>query len=148
AVKYLRLAAEQAMSRSAYLEARKQLNGALELLGKQPRNAERDQSEIAVRLDLAICMKFTGGLGTTANGQNLERARDLCERTSDETSLFQVLDALGDHYAQGDENQKIQGVGEELLRIATRTHRSEAEGRARFWLGGAASKKGDFVTAA
>jgi tetratricopeptide (TPR) repeat protein len=148
AVKYLRLAAEQAMSRSAYLEARNQLNRALELLGKRPADAERDQSEIAVRLDLAICMKFSGGLGTTANGENLERARDLCERTGDETSLSQVLDALADHYAQGDENQKIQAVGEELLRIATRTHRSEAEGRARFWLGGAASERGDFVTAA
>ena len=36
AVKYLRLAAEQAMSRSAYVEARNQLSRALELLRTQP----------------------------------------------------------------------------------------------------------------
>jgi hypothetical protein len=55
---------------------------------------------------------------------------------------------LGDHYAQGNEHRKVQAVGQDLLRVETRTHRSQIESRARFWLGGAAWMRDDFVTAA
>jgi tetratricopeptide (TPR) repeat protein len=150
AVKYLQLAAEQAMSRSAYAEARDQLNSALELLPTQLDGPERDRTEIALRFDLAICMKFTvsGALGGTASVDNLERARELCERISDDTGCCEVLVALADQYFPLDENQKIHAVGEELLRIGERTHNSEMVGRGRLILGGAFLVSGKFGPAA
>ena len=148
AVKYLRLAAEQAMSRSAYMEARDRLNSALELLHAQPDEPERDRTEISLRFSLNICMKFSGGLGTAASVENMERARQLCEMVGDDTSLFEALDALEDQYFQSAEHQKIQAVGEELLKIATRTNNSEMLGRALFWLGAFSGMRGEFTAAA
>ena len=42
AVNYLHLAAQQTMDRTAYVEAAGQLSTALDLLGTQPENSERD----------------------------------------------------------------------------------------------------------
>jgi tetratricopeptide (TPR) repeat protein len=148
AVKYLRLAAEQAMSRSAYVEARDRLNSALELLHAQPDEPERDRTEISLRFSLNICMKFSGALGTAASVENMERARQLCEMVGDDTGLFEALNALEDQYFQSAEKEKIQAVGEELLRIATRTNDSEMLGRALLWLGLFSAMKGDFTAAA
>jgi class 3 adenylate cyclase/tetratricopeptide (TPR) repeat protein len=148
AVGYLRLAAEQAMSRSAYAEARDQLNSALELLHTQGDELECDRTEIAVRLDLAICIKFTGGRFETATLKNLERARELCENVGDDRSRFKVLDALADQYHALAEHQKLHAVGEELIRIARHTHNSEMVGHARFWLGTFWLEEGNFTAAA
>jgi tetratricopeptide (TPR) repeat protein len=136
------------MSRSAYMEARDRLNSALELLHVQPDEPERDRTEISLRFSLNICMKFSGGLGTAASVENMERARQLCERVGDDTSLFEALNALEDQYFQSAENQKIQAVGEELLKIATRTNNSEMLGRALFWLGAFSGMRGEFTAAA
>ena len=90
AVKYLRLAAEQAMSRSAYMEARDRLNSAVELLHAQPDEPERDRTEISLRFSLNICMKFSGSLGTAASVENMERARQLCEMVGDDTAFSRL----------------------------------------------------------
>ncbi|MBV8360988.1 MAG: AAA family ATPase, partial [Deltaproteobacteria bacterium] len=57
AANYLQLAAQLAMNRGAYVEARDQLTSGLELLGSQPSSPERDQIEIAARLKLALCLQ-------------------------------------------------------------------------------------------
>src|SRR3984893_5113711 len=82
AVSYLHLAAQQAMNRSAYVEASSQLTSALELLRIQPDDLERDRIEIAVRFSLAVCVNLSvpGAIMKTAAVENLERARDLCEK--------------------------------------------------------------------
>ena len=149
AVKYLRLAAEQAMSRSAYAEATDQLNSALALLQTQPNELERDRAEITVRFDLALCLKFSVNLlGTTEPINNLERARALCERVGDDISLFEVLGALWDQFGNANETEKVRAIGEEMLIIAARTHNSEMVGRARFFIAAASRLEGDFSTAA
>ncbi len=137
AVKYLRLAAEQAISRSAYAEAGDQLTSALELLAAQADDLDRDRSELSVRFNLAVCVTRAVSGGVTASGtvNNLERARELCLKLGDHATLLQVLAALGSVYGNRFERQKAQAVGAELLDMATRVDDSDMVGRARWGLG-------------
>jgi len=99
AVKYLRLAAEQAMSRSAYPEARDQLNSGLELLRTQADSQERARNEAAVRLALHTCLRAIGAAGGLPEiAENLERARECSESADDDPGHFEVVEALADHY--------------------------------------------------
>src|SRR6266851_2630979 len=149
AANYLRLAAEQAMSRSAYAEATDRLTAALELLRAQPDGLERDRAESAVRLSLANCMmvSVSGGFVATAPVEMLERARALREKFGDDASLCEVLDALAVQYGNRLEHRKERAVAEELLRIALRMHKPETVGRARFWLGYSSLNEGNFMEA-
>jgi len=149
AADYLRRAAEQAMSRSAYAEATDRLTAALELLRAQPDGLERDRAESAVRLSLANCMMVgvSGGFAATAPVDMLERARELCEEVGDEDRLCDVLDALAVQYANRLEHRKERAIAGELLRIALRMHKPETIGRARFWLGYSSLNEGNFMEA-
>jgi predicted ATPase len=101
AANFLRLAAQQAMNRSAYPEADGQLNSALALLAAQPDSTEPGRSEIAALLSLATCttLRASLGLGATAVVDMLERARALSERVGDEASVFEALEPLARHYS-------------------------------------------------
>ncbi len=149
AANYLRLAAEQAMSRSAYAEATDRLTATLELLRAQPDGLERDRADSAVRLSLANCMmvSVSGGFVATAPVEMLERARALREEFGDDASLCEVLDALAVQYANRLEHRKARAVAQELLRIALRMHKPETVGRARFWLGYSSLNEGNFMEA-
>jgi hypothetical protein len=48
----------------------------------------------------------------------LERARVLGERVGDDTSLFEVLDALGDHFGNANEAGKVRAVRRARFMIA------------------------------
>ena len=149
AVDYLRLGAQQAMSRSAYVEARDQFATALELLGKQPPGVARDHAEIAVRINLALCTTFvvSGGLASTAVSDILEGARELCRKIGDDARLFEVLENLSFQYSGQFELARARTLGNELLGIALRTQDPEMVGRARFDLGRTSMWLGDFVAA-
>ena len=69
AINYLHLSAQQAMNRSAYVEACRQLVTALDLLRTQPDDRTRDQTELAARLNLAYCV----------NPQRARRLRRGCD---------------------------------------------------------------------
>jgi hypothetical protein len=145
----LRLGAQQAMSRSAYVEARDQLAYALDLLSRQPDSIERDRTEIAVRINLALCTTFviSDGLASTAVSDILEGARDLCQKIGDDARLFEVLENLSFQFSGQFELAKARTLGNELLRIALRTQNPEMVGRARFDLGRTSMWLGDFVAA-
>jgi len=149
AVNYLHLAAQQAMNRSAYAEARGQLTSALKLLSMQPDEVKRDQAEIAVRLSLAICMMYgvSGGLAATIVSDILERARELCQKVGDDARLFEVLEILSFQYSGQFELQKAQTLGKELLGIALRMRDPVMVGRARFDLGRTSLWEGNFNAA-
>jgi class 3 adenylate cyclase/tetratricopeptide (TPR) repeat protein len=149
AVNYLHLAAQQAMSRSAYAEARDQLTAALELIRTLPDNIDRDRTEIAMRFSLAFCILLSvpGAFLQTAFAENLERARDLCEKIGDDASRLGILAALVFPYSNGFQRQKARAFCEELLSIATRLHDSERIGHAWCWLAFSSMWEGNFVAA-
>jgi class 3 adenylate cyclase len=132
AANYLRLAARQAMNRSAYTEAERQLNNALALLAEQPDSTERGRSEIAVLLSLATCttLRASLGLGATAVVEMLERARALAERVGDEASLFEAVEPLARQYSIRDENHRAADLAQNLVAVATRIGDADIIGRA------------------
>ncbi len=149
AIHYLRLSAEQAMNRSAHGEAAGHFTVALELLNTQLENVERDRTEIAIRVDLAICLVFTvaSGFSSMENIDSLERARELCRSADDDASLLRVLGALAFLYGNRLERQRSYGASAELLKISQRLGDTEMEGTARLWLGFSPFWAGNLQTA-
>ena len=147
AAKYLHLAGQQAMNRSAHAEAKQQLTAALDLLRVQPDNFERKRIAIGVLLSLANCIAFTvDGLAESAD--ILEQARGLCEEIGDEGARLEVLLALSDRYTMRFEHRrKGRSLLEELLRAGQRRHDSDMVGWARTWLGWLSLFEGDFISA-
>ena len=93
AIHYLRLAAEQAMKRSAHGEAAGQFTVALELLQRISERSERDRAEIAIRLTWPMPRLQTGGrVFERRRIDSLERARGWC-RDDDDASLLEFWGA-------------------------------------------------------
>jgi hypothetical protein len=95
-VNYLRLAAQQAMDRSAYVEAEGQLVAALELLRTLPGDPERARTELELLLSQARCRTYLGS--PTAAVEILEQAREVSEKVGDDASRFEIVRSLARAY--------------------------------------------------
>ena len=119
AVNYLRLAAQQAMNRSAHPEAEGQLAAALELLRTLPDDAERARTELAMLVSQARCRTYIGSSSAAVN--ILEQAREVSEKVGDDVSRFEIVRSLAFAYRlRGDDQQKSRTLLEELQGIAMR----------------------------
>jgi DNA-binding winged helix-turn-helix (wHTH) protein/tetratricopeptide (TPR) repeat protein len=95
AIHYLRIAAGQALGRSAHREAIGHLAAALALLDRQT-ELEADGHEVvgielSLRRMLGPALVFTRGWGDPEAENNYERSRELSERLGDRRRLSQVL---------------------------------------------------------
>jgi tetratricopeptide (TPR) repeat protein len=91
AIEYLRLAGEQAASRSFLEEAISELEAALGLLPKLENASVRDEQELAIRTALLMPLNAANSLAAPANQHNLSRARLLCEQLGQSQFLALVL---------------------------------------------------------
>ena len=146
AVSYLRLAAQQAMNRSAFPEAEGQLAAALELLQTLPDDAERARTELALLVSQARCRTYIGSSSATV--EILEQAREVSEKVGDDVSRFEVLRSLAFAYRlRGDDQQKSRTLLEELQGIAIRAADPELVARAWCELAVASTFDGNFIAA-
>ena len=146
AVNYLRLAAQQAMNRSAYPEAEGQLAAALELLRTLPDDAERARTELAMLVSQARCRTYIGS--SSAAVDILEQVREVSEKVGDDVSRFEVLRSLAFAYRlRGDDQQKSRTLLEELQGIAIRAADPELAARAWCELAVASTFDGNFIAA-
>jgi tetratricopeptide (TPR) repeat protein len=146
AVNYLRLAAQQAMDRSAYVEAEGQLVAALELLRTLPGDPERARTELALLVSQARCRNYIDT--SLAAVEILEQARDVSEKVGDDVSRFEIVRSLADAYlVGGDDQQKSRTLLEELQGIAIRSADAELVARARCALAIASTFEGNFIAA-
>jgi predicted ATPase len=146
AVNYLRLAAQQAMNRSAFPEAEGQLAAARESLQSLPDDAERARAELALLFSQARCRTYIGS--SSASVEILEQAREVCERVGDDVSRFEVLRSLAFAYRlRGDDQQKSRTLLEKLHEIATRAADPELVARAWCELAVASTFDGNFIAA-
>jgi len=91
AIEYLRLAGEQAASRSFFEEAITQLETALGLLSKLEDAAVRDGQELAIRIALLMPLTAVNAMAARANQPNVLRARLLCEQLGQSQLLAPIL---------------------------------------------------------
>ncbi|MBV8362514.1 MAG: hypothetical protein JO189_31960 [Deltaproteobacteria bacterium] len=148
AVNYLHLAGQQSLARSAYQEANAQLTEALELLRTRIESAERDRTEIALVLDLAMCIG-PGGLTDLESGISmLERALQLSGKIGDDVSRLKILESLD--YLCGilhHQLKRARAANREVLAVGEQQRDSELIGWARARLAWLSMHEGDFRTA-
>jgi predicted ATPase/class 3 adenylate cyclase len=145
AVHYLRLAAQQAMDRSAYVEAEGQLAAALKLLRTLPGDPERARTELALLDSQARCRAYLGS--PLAAVEILKQAREVAEKVGDDVSRFEIVRQLAFAYRAEGDAQKSRTLLEELQGIALRAADAELVARVRCELAIASAFEGNFIAA-
>ena len=90
-IRYFRLAAEQALRRSAHREAVSLLQCGLELVEQQPETPERHAEEFAFRSMMAPAILAVKGFAAPEAVLNFERARELGLRLVRVEEMYQLL---------------------------------------------------------
>jgi class 3 adenylate cyclase/predicted ATPase len=120
AADYLQRAGQQAVERSAYGEAIRQLSTAVALLEPLPNTPERSRQELVVQMTLGPALMATKGGGAPEVERLYARARELCERVGEPSEMFRVLWGVWYGYNLRGEYQRARELGEELLSLAQR----------------------------
>jgi predicted ATPase len=118
AVKYLHLAGQQAVQRSAYVEAITHLTVALELLKTLPDTPERAQQELVLQIALGVTLTVTKGYASPEVGLIYARALELCRQVGGTSQLFPTLWGLSRFYRIRAELRISRELGEQLLDFA------------------------------
>jgi class 3 adenylate cyclase/tetratricopeptide (TPR) repeat protein len=122
AVEYLHLAGQQAVQRSAYVEATTHLTTALELLKTLPDTRERAQQELTLHLTLGAPLQFIRGFSSPEVRATYTRARELCQQVGETRQLFPVLFGLRTFHQVRGEFLTARELGEQLLALAQKEH--------------------------
>jgi len=125
AVRYLRLAAEQALHRSAHREAIAPLTTALALLRTWPDTRERTEQELLVQATLGPALVATQGWGAPESEAAFRRAYELGQQLGDTPLGAQVLFGLAGLHEWRGEYQQAQALLEPQLRGPERPRRND-----------------------
>ena len=143
AIPYWQRAGQQALQRSANLEAVRHLTTALGLLALLPETPVRAQQELDLQLALGPALVATKGPATPEVEQIYARARALCQQVGDTPQRFPTLRGLWRFYWSRGALPTAREIGEQLFGLAQRaadpTHRlviaHDALGVTLFYLG-------------
>jgi predicted ATPase len=91
AVGYWLMAGQQALARSAMMEAVARLKKGLEVLANLAEGTARQQHELDLRLALGPALIATQGWAASVTGETYARARELCERLDQRQHLGAVV---------------------------------------------------------
>ncbi len=147
AAQYLRLAGQQARSRSAFTQAITQLKEALQILRKLPADHRTLNQELVTQLALAATLIGQHGPAAPQEVEsNFLRARAIAGQLGDYEALLFAVGGLRLFYRFRQEYVKSRALGEEAVATA-RAHRPEAIASAHFGMGETLLFSGDFEQA-
>jgi tetratricopeptide (TPR) repeat protein len=126
AVVYLRLAAEQAVGRSAYSEAAADLEAALAFLDRLPAGNERARAELALRATENTVAIVLYGFSSHQREQATQRMCTLAEQLEETSLLIRGLVSLSSFYFTHGEPMLALGTGRRCLELAERSSDSAA----------------------
>ena len=118
AIPYWQRAGQQALERSANLEAVQHLSTALDQLATLPETPARAQQELDLQLALGSALIATKGPATPEVEQTYARARALCQQVGDTPQLLPTLWGLCRFYQSRGALPTAQELGEQLVRLA------------------------------
>jgi predicted ATPase len=147
AVVYWQRAGQQAIQRSANLEAISQLTAGLELLATLPETPARAQQELALHIALGPALMATKGNAAPEVEQTYARARALRAQVGDTPQLFPTLRGLCLFYRNHGAFLTARELGEQLMRLAERTADPTYRLEAHDALGTLLFYLGDYATA-
>jgi tetratricopeptide (TPR) repeat protein len=110
AVRYLEVAAEQSMQRSAYREAVLHLTAALGLV-------QDERTELRLRTRLAPALIATRGWADREADRNYHRACDLARAVGDAVALSQLLYGMANMYEYRGEYRKAERIARERIAL-------------------------------
>jgi predicted ATPase/DNA-binding winged helix-turn-helix (wHTH) protein len=142
AVQYLGDAGNQAVQRSAYLEALRHFTQGLELLATLPETLTRAQQELNLQLAMGPALVATKGYAAPEVAHTYTQARELCRQMGETPDVFPALRGLWVFHEARAELQVARELAEQLLVLAQSlqdpVHLMEAHralGNTLFWLG-------------
>ena len=118
AVHYWYHAGQQAIQRSAHVEAISHLRQGLELLQTLPEAPDRVQREVDMLIALGASLIVTKGWAAPEVGETYTYAQQLCQHLEDPYQRFPVLRGLWSYYVVRAELQTAHTLGEQLLTLA------------------------------
>jgi DNA-binding response OmpR family regulator/DNA-binding SARP family transcriptional activator len=122
AVRYLLLAAQRAIERSAHAQAVELLHRGLKVLRSLPDTADRQRTELGYHKALGVALMALRGWGAQEVSDTYIRARELCEALRDERELFVALRGQGQfHMIRGD-LPIARALGERCTELAACSH--------------------------
>jgi predicted ATPase len=114
---YWQQAGQQALQRSANLEAVQHLTTELALLATLPETPARAQQELDVQLALGSALLATKGGAAPEVGQAYDRARALCAHVGETPQLLRALRGLCGFYRNRGALRTAQELGEHLVQV-------------------------------
>jgi DNA-binding winged helix-turn-helix (wHTH) protein len=120
AVLYLQRAGDSARRRSAFREARRHYEHALQLLTRQPEDAGRAARELDLQIGLGAAAMATAGFGAPPVEAAYSRARELSQQIGDTPGQFPALFGLWLFYWGRGEVRTADGLARDLRRRAGR----------------------------
>jgi predicted ATPase len=147
AIPYWQQAGQQAIQRSANLEAAQHLTKGLELLAMLPETPARIQQELDLQIALGPALIASIGRGSVEVQRVYRRADELCQQVGDTPQRFQVLWGLFYFYLIRAEHLKAQELGEQLRSFAQRWQDRACELQACWALGATAWFLGELPAA-
>jgi tetratricopeptide (TPR) repeat protein len=118
AIHHLRRAGDSARRRSAFREARRHYERALELLARQPDDPSRGERELDLQIGLGAATMATAGFGAPPVEAAYSRARELSQRIGDTPGRFPALFGLWLFYWGRGEVRTADGLARDLRRRA------------------------------
>jgi predicted ATPase len=146
-VRYLALAAQQALKQSAYEGALRYFQNALELLKELPYSQDRARSELDIQLDYGLALLATKGWYAPEMGSTYRRAYELCQNLDDNSKLFSVLFGLWSYHLVRGEHPKDSDYSDQMIGLAPRTQNDGMLVQANWASGCSRFFKGQFTDA-
>jgi predicted ATPase len=147
AVDYWHRAGQQAIQRSADVEAIAHLRNGLAQLQTLPDTAARARQELTFQRTLGVPLSAAKGWAAPEVGQVYSRAHDLCQRVGDLQQLYSVLVGRWVFSLVSGELQTAQALAEQQLTIAQRQQDSALLLQAYYALGNTLYTRGELVPA-
>lgn len=118
ALQYFAQAGDGAARRYANREAAAYLKKALRLLAAQPESADRNTTELVLRLAVSVPLAATEGYASPDLAANLERLQTLTDPTSDSEGLLPVLLSVWSLHVVRADLAAAARIGDRLVAIA------------------------------
>jgi tetratricopeptide (TPR) repeat protein len=119
-IRFLALAARQALKQSAYEGALRYFQNALELVKVLPYSQERARRELEIQIEYGLALLATKGWYAPEMGSTYTRAHELCQSLDDDLSLFSVLSGLWSYHLVRGEHTMAISYTDEMIRLAPR----------------------------
>jgi predicted ATPase len=142
AIKYLQLAGEKAVQRSANIQAIEYLSKGLGMLRTQPHDLERDRRELAMQIAIGPPLIAVKGYAASEVQIAYDRSQELCDQLGERSQAFPIQFALSIFHLVRGQHQKAHEIAERLLETVQKSQDPSlllvaltAAGVSSFWIG-------------